>query len=241
MSEYPRISVVLPAYQEAKRIGATIGRWSSFLSSYHAGAELIVVCDGCADDTASVARDNFVSDNCTFSVIELPLNRGKGAAVKAGVAAATGATIVFTDADMSYEPEILGLFLAKIEAGADVAIAQRQKDEQYPGLGRRIVAVASRFLIGNFAMPGIRDTQAGFKAFKKEVAHDLFTAMTVERFLFDLEILVIARQRNYRIEKVYVTWIDKPGSTVRIFVDSCRSARDLISIMLRKWTGRYSR
>ncbi len=241
IGEYSKISVVLPAYQEAKRIGDTIKHWSAYLDENFPGTEVIVVCDGCTDDTAQVALNNFTSTKCTIKVLDLPVNQGKGMAVKEGILNATGDTVVFTDSDMSYQPDVLPLFLDKIKSGADVAIAQRQKDEKYPGMGRRMVAVISRFVIGNLVLPGIRDTQAGFKAFKKDVAVELFSAMTIKRFLFDLEILVIAKQRNYQIEKVYVPWQDREGSTVRICLDTSRAARDLMIIITRKWCGFYNK
>lgn len=233
------LSIVFPAYQEEKRIGMTMEAWSKFLSQHYPGTEVIVVCDGCTDGTAAAARNTFKSDNCKLNVIELAVNRGKGNAVSTGVLAANGETIVFTDSDLSYEPALLDDFLVQINEGADVVIAQRRKKTQYPGLGRRILALGSRFLVGNFLLPGIRDTQAGFKAFKQAAARDLFPRARTKRFLFDLEILVIARSRGLKIEKVYVDWQDREGSTVRIVVDTLRSLRDLLLIYLRVLTGAY--
>jgi dolichyl-phosphate beta-glucosyltransferase len=235
----PSLSIVFPAYQEEKRIGMTMETWSKFLSAHHPGTEVIVVCDGCTDGTAAVARAAFASDNCRLKVIELSQNQGKGNAVAAGVMAAQGDVIVFTDSDLSYEPDLLDDFLQQINTGADVVIAQRRKKTQYPGFGRRILAVGSRFLVGNFLLPGIRDTQAGFKAFKQSAAKNLFPLAKTKRFLFDLEILVIARSKGLKIEKVYVDWQDREGSTVRIFVDTARSLRDLMLIYARVLFGAY--
>jgi dolichyl-phosphate beta-glucosyltransferase len=237
----PSLSIVFPAYQEEKRIGMTMEAWSKFLSAQHPGTEVIVVCDGCTDGTAQAARSAFNAKNCQLKVIELSPNRGKGNAVSVGVLAARGTTVVFTDSDLSYEPELLEDFLHQIDAGADVVIAQRRKKTQYPGLGRRILAIGSRFLVGNFLLPGIRDTQAGFKAFKQTAARDLFPRAKTKRFLFDLEILVIARTKGLKIEKVYVDWQDREGSTVRIFVDTVRSLRDLMLIYSRVIFGAYKR
>jgi dolichyl-phosphate beta-glucosyltransferase len=102
-----------------------------------------------------------------------------------------------------------------------------------------LLAAGSRFLVGNLVLPGTRDSQAGYKGFSQAAAKDLFSRLRTSRFLFDLEILVMATRKNYKIEKVYVDWQDRPGSTVRIFVDSMRSLRDLLLIMLRSMTGRY--
>src|SRR5208283_4238830 len=100
---------------------------------HHPGTEVIVVCDGCTDGTAAAARSTFTADNCQLKVIELSPNRGKGNAVAVGVMAAKGNIVAFTDSDLSYEPNLLEEFLAKIEEGADVVIAQRRKKTQYPG------------------------------------------------------------------------------------------------------------
>jgi dolichyl-phosphate beta-glucosyltransferase len=234
------LSIVFPAYQEEKRIGMTMVAWSSFLSEHHPGTEVIVVCDGCTDGTAAAARSSFSAENCQFKVIELSQNQGKGNAVAVGVLAAQGNIVVFTDSDLSYEPILLEDFLHQINEGADVVIAQRRKKTQYPGLGRRLLAVGSRFLVGNFLLPGIRDTQAGFKAFKQSAAKELFPLAKTKRFLFDLEILVIARSKGLKIEKVYVDWQDREGSTVRIFVDTVRSLRDLLLIYMRVLFGAYN-
>ena len=239
MLEFPALTIVFPAYQEEKRIGLTMQAWSEYLDVHYPGSEVVVVTDGCSDNTARVARESFQSKTCSLNVIELPENQGKGNAVKVGMLAAKAETILFTDADLSYQPQLLPEFLEKIGNGADLVIAQRQKKTQYPGLGRRMLALVSRFLVGNFVMPGIRDTQAGFKVFKRDAARKLFEKARTKRFLFDLEILVIARAHNLVIEKVYVDWIDREGSTVRIVIDSARSSRDLALIYLHKLKGDY--
>jgi len=237
----PTLSVVFPAYQEEKRIGMTMEAWAKYLSANHPGTEVIVVCDGCTDGTAQAARNAFNAENCTLKVIELSPNRGKGNAVSVGVLAAQGEVVAFTDSDLSYEPELLGDFLYQIGAGADVVIAQRRKKTQYSGLLRRILAISTRFLVGNFLLPGIRDTQAGFKVFKQSVARDLFPRAKTKRFLFDLELLVIARSMDLKIEKVYVDWLDREGSSVRIYVDTIRSLRDLFLIYMRLILGTYKK
>ncbi|MBP7861325.1 glycosyltransferase [bacterium] len=240
MSDYRRISVIIPAFQESGRIGGTITAWSSYLNENYPNSEIILVCDGCTDNTAEMARSSLqASSNCTLEVIELPINQGKGKAVQTGVLKAAQDLVVYTDSDLSYLPNILNQFIEAIEEGADIAIAQRSKDEKYPGFGRRLIASISRFVIGNFVLPGVRDTQAGFKLFKREVAVDIFKKMTINRFLFDLEILTIANIKKYKIEKIYVDWQDRPGSTVRIYLDTMRSGRDLLLIMMRKLAGKY--
>jgi dolichyl-phosphate beta-glucosyltransferase len=237
--EQPEISVVVPAYQEEKRIAQTVVAFSRFLSENYPGAELIVVCDGCTDNTAGVVRENFAGDRCQLKVIELTANQGKGQAVKEGMLAAAGRYLFFTDADLSFQPQVLNSLLEPLRNGADIAISQRKKETRYPGLGRRIIASGSRFLIGNIVLPGIRDTQAGFKGFRREPAQFLFKRARIKRFLFDLEILILARRCGFKIEKVYVDWTDRAGSTVSVVVDSLRSMRDLVLILFWVATNQY--
>jgi dolichyl-phosphate beta-glucosyltransferase len=239
MGDQPLISLVIPAYQEEKRIGHTIGSWSAYLERHHPGTEVIVVCDGCTDRTAEVARRAFFATGCTLEVIELATNEGKGYAVRAGMREAAGEYLFFTDADLSYPPETMDELLPRLRDGADVVIAQRREKKTYQGPGRRILGVVSGFLVEYLVLPGIRDSQAGHKAFTRQAGKDLFSRLRTRRFLFDLEILVMAQRRKYRIEKVLVDWEDRPGSTVRIVVDSLRSLRDLLLIYARRVSGRY--
>jgi dolichyl-phosphate beta-glucosyltransferase len=240
MQEPIEISFVIPAYQEERRIGQTIERVSAYLEEHHPRSEVILVCDGCSDQTALMARQSFKGFSCQLRVIELPVNRGKGNAVKEGMLAGNGTYLFFTDADLSYAPELTDSFLQQLQDGADIVIAQRQKTVTYSGSGRRSLAVLSRAIIGNIILPGIRDTQAGFKGFRNPVAKKLFSRLKTRGFLFDLEILLAARRRGYRIEKVYVDWCDRPGSTVRLVKDTTQAIIDLTLICLRELTVRLA-
>lgn len=234
MQEPIEISLVVPAYQEERRIGYTIEGLSTYLEAHHPNSELILVCDGCTDGTARVAQQSFKGASSKLRVIELPANRGKGGAVREGMLAAHGAYLFFTDADLSFAPELIDAFLIHLKDKADIAIAQRQKTVSYSQPGRKSLAIISRAIIGNIILPGIRDTQAGFKGFRKEPARSLFASLKTDGFLFDLEILLAARRRGYCIEKVYVDWCDRPGSTVRVVKDTVKAALDLAAICLRE-------
>ncbi|MBI5173463.1 MAG: glycosyltransferase [Candidatus Obscuribacter sp.] len=238
-SSPPSISLIVPAYNEEKRIGETVRALSAYLESRHPDSELLIVCDGCKDRTAEVARQSFVGQTIGFKVLEVVPNQGKGNAVREGMLAAGGQYLFFTDADLSFAPEVLEDFLQGLLDGADIVIAQRKKETQYPSLARRFIATGSRWLIGNLILPGIRDTQAGFKGFKSACAKDLFAVVKIKRFLFDLEVLLLGRTRGYRIEKVYVDWVDRPGSTVHVVYDTARSLRDLLLILFYLFTGQY--
>ncbi len=144
----------------------------------------------------------------------------------------------FTDADLSFAPQIIVQFVQKLAEGADLVIAQRQKSAGYANIGRRILGVLSRTIIGNILLPGIRDTQAGFKAFQHQVAKFLFAELRTCGYLFDFELLLKARRKGYRIEKVYVDWFDRPGSKVRLWRDTLCAAKDLIIISVREFFAR---
>lgn len=238
MQDQVEISVVIPAYQEENRIGYTVEQLSTYLEQHHPRSELILVCDGCTDRTAEAARQSFKGSSCKLRIIELPANRGKGNAVKEGMLAAIGTYAFFTDADLSFAPELVDSFLVPLKDSADIAIAQRQKTVTYSQPGRKSLAVLSRAIIGNVILPGIRDTQAGFKGFRNQVAKTLFSRLKTRGFLFDLEILLAARRRGYRIEKVYVDWCDRPGSTVRVVRDTINAAIDLAKICLYEFFAR---
>ena len=241
MSEIP-LSLIIPAYQEELRIADTVKALSAYLQEHFSGAEIILVCDGCTDNTAKVAAEAFQSTNCQLKIIELETNKGKGNAIKTGIAEAKGDYLVFTDADLSFAPEIIGeQFLPKLKAGADVVIAQRNKKAAYPSIVRRMLAQCSRFFVGNILLPGIRDTQAGYKGFTQRAGQELFARIRTTRFLFDLEILLIARRKNYKIEKVYVAWQDKPGSTIRLVPDLLRCSRDLLIIYTGFLLAKYDK
>jgi len=235
----PTLSIIIPAYQEEKRIGTTLVSVLGYLDRCHPASEVLVVCDGCTDNTADVARSHQNQTGCQLRVIEMPRNQGKGAVVKEGMLRAQGEFLFFTDADLSYSPELIDEFLSHLKDGADVAVAQRQKETKYPGIGRRMLAVVSRAVVGNLVTPGIRDTQAGFKAFRRVAAEYLFPRQRLKRFLFDLEILMLARRRGFRIDKIYVPWVDRPGSTVHLYRDACRASLDLALIYWWLLSGQY--
>ena len=237
----PALSIVIPAYQEESRIGPTLEELAQYLWQKIPGeVEVIIVVGGSTDRTAEIARQ-YEKERLTgnLRVLELPQSKGKGAAVRAGMLAANGKFILFTDADLAYEPKLFDDFVTRLQSGADIVIAQRAGDTQYAGLARRCVASVSRLLFKTMITPGIGDTQAGLKAFTKIAAKDIFGKQTVDGFIFDVEILLLARRKKYRIEKAFVLWQDKPGSTIRLRRDSIRAALDLVKIYWRFGLGKY--
>ena len=201
-----RLSVVVPAYREADRIESTVATLRSGLAEMAAsgGIEIIVVDDGSDDGTADAARRAGPD-----LVVELPANRGKGAAVRAGVREAAGAAVAFTDADLSYRPEHLVRVVSAIEAGCDVAIGNRYHPEararpepsRLRSAGSRVVNLAVRRLLldGDY-----RDTQCGLKAFRADAARTLMEAGTIDGFAFDIELLHLVERCGFSLREVPV-------------------------------------
>ena len=233
MRETFEISIIIPAFQEEKRIGHTMKELAHYLKKQQIDSEIILVLDGCTDQTAAVAQAAIAQTEQTLTVLDLKRNSGKGYAVKRGIMAARGKYLYFMDADLSFAPDLIGTFKERLQSGADIVIAQRQKSASYSEFGRRVLAAISRAVIGNIFLPGIRDTQAGFKAFQRHIAHTLFSELKTFGYLFDFELLLAARSRGYTIEKVYVEWSDRPGSKVCLIRDSMSALIDLIFILVR--------
>jgi dolichyl-phosphate beta-glucosyltransferase len=235
----PALSIVVPAYNEAERLGPTIARIVAWCRAQRPSFELIVVDDGSTDATAAIARDAAAATP-EVTAIGLGHNRGKGAAVRAGVLAARGERVLFSDADLATPIEELGKLDAALDAGADIAIASRAlpgadiKVRQHPGrelMGRTFNAIVRLVAIG-----GIADTQCGFKLFRRAAAHDLFARATVDGFAFDVEILWLARER-YRVSEVPVVWRHVEESKVSPGIDAARMLLDVLRIRWRHRRG----
>lgn len=221
-----RLSVVVPAYREEVRIAATVERIRADLAVLHdAGQlEIVVVDDGSPDATADAARRAGAEQ-----VIVQPRNRGKGAAVRAGVMASTGRTVAFTDADLAYAPSQLLGFLHAVEAGFDVAIGNRHHAEaetlvgtsRLRSFGSRVVNMATNLLLlGNY-----RDTQCGCKAFRSDAARLVMEVGTVDGFAFDIEVL-------HLVERYGLTMVELPVEVVNSDTSTVRAVRDGIGVLL---------
>lgn len=235
------ISIVIPAYNEEKRIINTVQSIDRFFAAKPWKREIIVVDDGSADRTAQVV-EHLRSTIPKLKLIRYETNQGKGYAVKTGVEQTRGSYVLFTDADNSTpieEFERIFPLLKEYEVvigsryirGSDIQIEQPRYRVMMGRLGN--------FIIQAFLLDGIKDTQCGFKAFQHGAALEIFSRVKVKRFGFDMEILAIARLLKYRIKEVPVSWFNSRDSRVRPIKDGIRTLKELILIKLNLWGGRY--
>lgn len=232
--QHPALSIVIPAYNEERRIGPTLTRVIEYLDRRRAEYEVIVVDDGSRDATCELVRE-FAAARPRVRLLAQSANAGKGAAVRAGVLASRGRDVLFTDADLSTPIEELERLEAQLRGGADVAIGSRAAPgdvERRQPLLRRIQGRGFHLVVralGFRAVAAIRDTQCGFKLFRGSVARALFGELTLTGFAFDVELLELAHDR-FRIAEVPVAWTHADGSKVRPGIDALKMVRDLARI-----------
>ena len=226
---------MVPAYREHDRIADAVQALRAALADVEGGVEIIVVDDGSTDGTAEEARAAGAD-----RVIVHPVNRGKGAAVRTGVLAATGRTIAFTDADLSYSPDQLHGLLEAVEGGADLVVGSRKhEDTRTLVQARRLREVGGRiinWLTKAVLLGDYRDTQCGLKAFSADAGRFIFEHSKVDRFAFDVEIFVIAETKGMNVEELPVSIVNSTRSSVRVVRETVRLVRDLFRI--RRWSRR---
>lgn len=226
-------TVVIPCYNEAQRLERTISALTAFADGRDDEVEIVFVDDGSTDAT-SLRLDEAAAAHPALRALHLPVNRGKGAAIAVGVAAASGDAVVFFDADLSYPLDAIDRALDQLDAGADLVIGGRDlvPDDHSGGYSplRHVSSAAFNALVEQTLSLGIPDTQCGFKAFDAAAARALFGQLTVERFGFDVEVLYLARRWGLRIERMPVEMTHASGSSVRIVRDSWLMFRDILRI-----------
>ena len=213
----PFLSIVIPAYNEEQRLRLTLERIAAFLSARDYSWEVVVADDGSVDATGSIVAD-FAAEWPQIRLLSLP-HRGKGGAVKAGMLAAAGEYRFLCDADLSMSIDQVEGFLPPQLLGVDIAIGSRRT----PGsrridepLGRYCTSRLYNCLIQWLLLPGIRDTQCGFKVFRGAAAEELFRQQQNESFAFDLEILYLGRRWGLTLREVAIDWEHRSGSKVRL-------------------------
>ena len=235
-----RFSVVVPAYQEAGRIGDTVTRLRVALASVDAGggAEILVVDDGSDDGTAEAARAAGAD-----IVVEFGANRGKGEAIRAGMRASSGEVVAFTDADLAYAPNQLVALLDEVEGGADMAVGDRRHPDSVavtaPSGLRRAGSLVVGLLRGMLRLGRGRDTQCGLKAFSRPAAGAVLDASVMDRFSFDIEVLFLADRLGMEVRQVPVEVVNSDVSSVRVVSDGWELVLDMCRIRARALLGRY--
>ena len=234
------VSIIIPAYNEEQRLPHTLSELQRYGASFERDFEVLVVDDGSLDGTAALVRAISAS-RPWLTLLERP-HRGKGAAVRAGMLAARFERVVLCDADLSMPAGQFDRLLDALERGCDVAVGSRALPDSHlyaDPLKRRIMTRVFNFLVRTLVIGGMKDTQCGFKAFRRNVAQDLFARQTLDGFSFDVEILYLARKREYRVEEIAIDWYFDANSRVRPGLDPLHMVADLVRIRFKSAVGLY--
>ena len=227
------LSVVIPAYDEEDRIGETLRTIRTYLDRQTFASEIIVVDDGCVDRTCAVA-EAALDGREGVRILRRRENRGKGYSVREGVMASSGAFILFSDADLSTAIEEVEKFWPLMEGGSDIVIGSRALPDSDIRIRqnrfRELMGKTFNLFVRIFVMRGIRDTQCGFKLFRRDAALEVFSRVRTPGFSFDVEALYIARRLGLVVDQVPVIWKNSPQSKVRIIGSSARMFRDILRI-----------
>jgi glycosyltransferase involved in cell wall biosynthesis len=245
VTEYPRYSIVIPAFNERLRIIATLDAVVACVRRENWDAEVIVVNDGSSDETADLVRD-FIRHAPEVRLMENPSNRGKGYSVRNGLIHANGEIVMFTDADLSAPiDEAERLFAAIEKDGADIAIGSRwlatSRQTHRQPLYRQIFGRCFNALTRMVMRLPYADTQCGFKAFTRDAAQTVFQLQTIERWGFDPEILFIARKRHFKVKEVPVSWAHDARSRISYLRDGLQMLKELAIVRWNAILGRYGR
>jgi len=233
------LSVVIPAYNEARRLGPTLDRVDAYLRERGILAEILVVDDGSVDSTGELVERHPAPG---VRLVRQPENQGKGAALRRGVAESIGRRVLLCDADLSTPIEDLPSLERRLDEGADLAIGSRglvdSHVQVHQPLYRELMGKTFNRIIRVLGVRGFRDTQCGFKLIEGTAARRLFAMLRTEGFAFDVELVWLARRAGYRIDEVGVAWSNSLESSVDPIVDSLAMLRDVI---LMRWRHRGDR
>lgn len=236
------LSVVIPAYNEERRIADTLKRVSTYLVESIGQYEIIVVDDGSTDNTASVVKA-LSRELGKITLIHYPLNTGKGHAVRTGVLASRGNLLLTCDADLSTPIEEYEKLERFIGDEVDVAIGSRglrdsdivvRQPWYRERMGKMFNVIVRVLVIG-----GIKDTQCGFKLFKGDIARSLFKRSMITGFAFDAEVLFLARKNGYQVKEIPIRWLNSPNSKVKIIRDPFKMILELFQIRISWLFGKY--
>jgi dolichyl-phosphate beta-glucosyltransferase len=232
----PELSIVIPCFNEEQRLPRTIELIEQYLARVGTPYELILVDDGSIDGTRQI-MDAAAERNRSVRLEALPQNRGKGRALAEGVGAARGVEILVTDADLSTPIEEIDKLRAELRNGAGVAIASRalkgSRVEVSQPAYRVVMGKAFNLLVQTVLLPGIWDTQCGFKLFRADVAHEVFAGLTTDGFGYDPEVLYRAKKRGVRIAEVPVVWRNSAPTKVSPIKSSIDMFKHVVRVRLR--------
>ena len=234
----PFLSVVIPAFNEEDRLPSTLDAVLAFLRGWGRSWEIVVVDDGSIDRTAEMARAKLAGT--PHQVIENVRNRGKGASIRRGMLAARGRLRLFADADNSTPIEQVDKLLSAMRRQrAQVAIGSRAalgaSLEKRQPLYREAMGRTFNLIVQALVLPGIKDTQCGFKVFTARAAEEVFSRATRDGFSFDVEALMLARRMGLRVVEAPVRWIDNPASRVSPVRDAARMFGDVVRLRVEWW------
>lgn len=229
------LSIVIPAYNEEAVIKETLKKVAEYLEGRYPSYEIIVVCDGCKDNTANVAGEA-AKANHKIRALDRKNNMGKGFSVRQGCLEAKGNYVIFTDADLSTPIDEIEKLLKWLEAGYDIAIGSRALKESDIQIRqpwyRETMGKIFNLFVQAIAVKGISDTQCGFKGFKRDAAMQVFQLQTINGYGFDVELLYIAGRLGYRIKEIPVRWLNRMASRVNPLVHPVQMLYDLIKIRI---------
>lgn len=235
------LSIIFPAHNEEGRITTTLQKTIAFLEKQPYTSEIIVVENGSQDSTLEIARV-FTKEFPSLKVIHEDA-RGKGLAVKRGMLEATGEYRFICDVDLSMPVEEVNRFLPPL-LSSDITIASREapgairyNEPEY----RHIIGRIFNFIVRVLALPGLHDTQCGFKCFSAQAAEELFPYQTIDGWTFDVEVLYVARKLGYPIKELGIPWYHDPNSKVKVLRDSFQMLVDLLKIRLNDLRGIYAK
>jgi len=238
----PTYSIVIPAYNESTRIGATLEKVLAYIAQSGWNAEVIVVNDGSRDSTAEIVH-RCAERNPALRLIENPGNRGKGYSVRNGMLNAHGEMLLFSDADLSSPIEEASKLVNAISAGADIAIGSRwlrselqtERQPLYRQLFGRVFNLMLRVTLGL----KYSDTQCGFKAFTRRAAQTIFPLQRIERWGFDPELLFLANKFGFKVAEVPVKWAHSEGTRISPLRDGIRMFAEMLRIRWYAFSGKY--
>ena len=234
------ISIVIPVYNEQHRISSFLSSVTKFLQKNDFSYEIVIVDDGSTDKTVTTIEqilDEKVPG--TFRVVQLPVNAGKGAAIRKGMLEANGEYIFFLDADGSTSIEEIDRFMRSFTQGTDIYIAQRTLKQKAP-FKRKIFGYGYIMLANLLLQLDVKDITCGFKCYRRGCVQTIFSRQTLNNWSFDAENVFTARKHGYRIEEIQVTWEHTPGSKVKVFKNIIVCGFDLLRIRLNDMRGLYS-